>query len=159
MVFDTDLLRRDKAAMEKCEPIFKKIEEVATHNEWRVIDAFTKNRVGAHHLNGTTGYGYDDAGRDTLDRVFADIMGTEDALVRYTLASGTATITAGLFGMLRPGDRMLILTGTPYDTLLGVLGINGQSDGSLADFNIECETVPHTKDGLPDIIKITEKLT
>ena len=157
MIFDADLMARDKAAIEKCEPVFKDIEATATHNQWRVIEAFSKNRVGAQHLNGTTGYGYDDIGRDTLDRVFADIMGTDDALVRHTLASGTSTITVGLFGMLRPGDNMLILTGTPYDTLLGVLGINGASDGSLADFKINCE-VADLKNGYPDIDKITAKL-
>lgn len=157
MIFDDDLMRRDKAAIEKCRPVFKDIEATATHNQWRVIQAFSKNRVGAQHLCGTTGYGYDDAGRDTLDRVFADIIGTQDALVRHTLASGTATITAGLFGMLRPGDSMLILTGTPYDTLLGVLGINSKSEGSLADFKIKCDIVP-LKDGAPDIKTITKKL-
>ena len=111
------------------------------------------------HLGTSTGYGYGDIGRDTLDRVFADCMGAEDAIVRHSFASGTHTLTVALFGILRPGDRVLMLTGRPYDTIIGVFGFEGHTDGSLADFGVEYNQIDLRTDGTPDIDAIRAELS
>lgn len=111
------------------------------------------------HLGTSTGYGYGDIGRDTLDRVFADCMGAEDAIVRHSFASGTHTLTVALFGILRPGDRVLVLTGRPYDTIIGVFGFEGHTDGSLADFGVEYNQIDLRTDGTPDIDAIRAELS
>ena len=125
-----DMLALDKEVMEICKPYFEKVDEVASYNQMKVLKAFIDNGISATHLVGTTGYGYDDRGRDGLDRLFADIMGAEDALCRYNFMSGTHTLTVALFGVLRTGDLMVCATGTPYDTLHGVIGIDGSHYGS-----------------------------
>jgi cystathionine beta-lyase family protein involved in aluminum resistance len=102
----------------------------------RVLDAFAAERVGAHHFASVSGYGHGDLGRETLDRVFARVLQAEAAAVRLQFVSGTHAIAAALFGVLRPGDRLLALTGRPYDTLEEVIGIRGGGQGSLAEFGI-----------------------
>ena len=111
------------------------------------------------HLGTSTGYGYGDVGRDTLDQVIADCMGAEDAIVRHSFASGTHTLTVALFGILRPGDKVLVLTGRPYDTIIGVFGFEGHTDGSLADFGVEYHQVDLLPDGTPDINAIRAELS
>ena len=115
-----------------------------------MLAAFINNKVSEAHLGATTGYGYDDIGRDNLDRVVAEIFGTEDALVRYSFASGTHTISTALFGLLRPGDRMLCACGLPYDTLLPVLGVK-ETPGSLKDFGVQIDVLELLPDGTIDI--------
>lgn len=117
---------------------FKNIEEIAQINQMRVMKAFSDNRVSDAHFAETSGYGYDDLGRDTLDRVYADIFECEDALVRHNFISGTHALSTALFGVLRTGDVLLSVTGAPYDTLLDVIGTEKSTgDGSLRDFGIE----------------------
>ena len=148
------LLEYDKKARALCRDTFEKIDEIAMHNQHKVLSAFIKNGVSESHLGISTGYGYGDRGRDTLEQVFADCVGAEDSLIRHNFVSGTHTLSVMLFGVLRPGDTMLCLTGRPYDTLIGVLGIDGHSDGSLADFGINYEQVELDGKGEPDIAEI-----
>ncbi len=137
---------------------FKKIDEIARYNGEKVLSAFIKNKVPETALHGTTGYGYDDVGRDILDRVYADAFGTEDALVRFNFVNGTHTISTALYGLLRPGDRLLMCTGAPYDTLEEIVGKRGESgNGSLRDFGIEYEEVGLLADGMPDLERIAER--
>ena len=124
--FSQKLLELDKKAMELCKPEFEKIDEIRDYNQVKMLKAFTDNRVAATHLVGTTGYGYDDAGRDKLDQVFAQVVGAEDALCRPHFLSGTHALTVALFGLLRAGDTLLAATGRPYDTLEGVIGLKSR---------------------------------
>lgn len=117
--------------------IFFNVEKTAAHNQAKVLDAFIKHRVDDSHLQGTTGYGYDDAGREVIEKVFADVLGAEDSLVRHSFANGTHAIATCLYAALRPGDTLLCVTGKPYDTLHNVIGIGSNRDiGSLADYGI-----------------------
>ena len=118
-------------------PIFSGIDTQVKSNLKKVLNAYRDRKVGVQHFASVTGYGHDDLGRDTLDRVFADVMGAEAALVRVQFVSGTHAIACALFGILRPGDEMLAVAGAPYDTLEEVIGIRGNSQGSLAEFNIQ----------------------
>lgn len=132
-------------------PEFKKAEEIAEVNQLKVMKAFADNRVSETHFSSTTGYGYDDIGRDTLDKIYAQIFECEDALVRHHFISGTHTLSTMLFAVLRPGDTLAAITGKPYDTLEEVIGISGEpGGGSLADFGIGYREVALTKDGSPD---------
>ena len=116
---------------------FEAIDERAEINQLKVIRAMQKNRVGENHLNGSTGYGYNDSGRDVLERVYADVFRTEDALVRSQITCGTHALTIALSAILRPGDELLSPVGKPYDTLEGVIGIEGSgTKGSLREFGI-----------------------
>ncbi len=149
----------DAAALKKVENKFKEIDETTNYNQLKVLKAFINHRVNEAHFATSTGYGYGDIGRETLDSVVAEIFGGEDALIRHSFASGTHTLTVALFGLLRPGDKMLCLTGRPYDTLIGVLGCDGKIDGSLADFGVEYSEVQLDNSGRPDIEKIKEALS
>ncbi len=138
---------------------FKHIDDNAEINQFRVMKAFSDNRVSDSHFVETTGYGYDDAGRDTLDRVYADIFGAEDALVRHNFISGTHTISTALFGVLRPGDTLMSVTGKPYDTLGEVIGTEGgEGNGSLKDFGVEYLQTELRSDGTPDFDAIKDAL-
>lgn len=140
-----------KECEEQVKPAFKKIEEIAEKNQWKVMKAFADNRVSESHFAPTYGYGYDDLGRDTLDRVYADIFDCEDALVRHQLISGTHTLSTVLFGILRPGDILFSVTGRPYDTLEEVIGIAGEDgNGSLKDFGVEYIEAALLLTGEPD---------
>ena len=116
----------------------------------RVLAAFAAERLGAHHFASVSGYGHGDQGRDTLDRVFARVLQAEAAAVRLQFVSGTHAIATALFGVLRPGDRLLALTGRPYDTLEEVIGLRGSGQGSLAEFGILYDELPLTGQGLVD---------
>lgn len=115
---------------------FSKIDRINERNQWKVIEAFKKHKVSDFHFSGSTGYGYNDSGREVLDLVYADVFGAEQALVRPHFASGTHTISTALFGVLRPGDELLYITGKPYDTLHKVIGHGQDGTGSLADWGI-----------------------
>ena len=136
-------------ALEKAHTQFKIIDEITEYNQQKVISAFIQHGVSESHFASTTGYGYGDRGRDTLDRIWADVFGAEDALVRHNFTCGTHTLATALFGVLRPGDKMLSITGTPYDTIHNVIGISGSGMGSLKDFGVSYDEVP-LKDGKID---------
>ena len=155
---DERLQKLDTAVLQQCSKPFAEIEKTTEYCQLKVLNAFIENGVSESHFAATTGYGYDDRGRDTLDRVVAQSLGAEDALLRYSFASGTHTIAVALFGVLRPGDRLLCVTGRPYDTLIGVLGCDEKTSGSLADFNIEYNEVALKPDGTPNHAAITEEL-
>ena len=147
-------------AEESIEEQFKHIENICEINQLRVMKAFADNRVSDSHFVATTGYGYDDLGRDTLDRVYADIMGAEDALVRHNFISGTHTISTALFAVLRPNDILVSITGKPYDTLEEVIGIQGEAgNGSLKDFGVKYVQIDLKHDGTPDLEQIKFTLT
>ncbi|MCG5060137.1 MAG: methionine gamma-lyase family protein [Limnoraphis sp. WC205] len=130
--------------------IFSGIDGQVKQNLKRVLDAFRQHRVGTHHFAGVTGYGHDDLGRQTLDRVFAEIMGAEAAAVRVQFVSGTHAIACALFGVLRPGDEMLAVAGAPYDTLEEVIGLRGKSQGSLLEYGISYRQIDLQLDGKID---------
>lgn len=138
----------------------KEIESVQRYNQQKMLAAFNKAGVSESHFAASTGYGYDDRGRDVLDEVYAYAFGAEDALVRWNFVSGTHTLTVALFGLLRPGDKMLCVTGTPYDTIQGVIGIEGRDEpGSLKEFGIQYEQVELCPDGTPDYEAIERTVT
>ncbi|MFQ4136769.1 aminotransferase class I/II-fold pyridoxal phosphate-dependent enzyme [Nodosilinea sp. PGN35] len=123
-------------------PIFSGIDAQVKQNLERVLAAFRRQRVGSHHFSSVSGYGHDDIGRDTFDRVFAEVMGAEAALARSQFVSGTHAIACALYGVLRPGDEMLAVAGTPYDTLEEVIGLRGTGQGSLAEFGVSYRELP-----------------
>lgn len=127
--------------------IFYAIDTKVKQNLSKVLKAFRRHRVGVHHFAGVSGYGHDDLGRQTLDKVFAEVMDAEAAAVRVQFVSGTHAIACCLFGVLRPGDTMLAVAGTPYDTLEEVIGLRGLNQGSLADFGINYQELALTKQG------------
>ncbi|GAF15593.1 aluminum resistance protein [Bacillus sp. JCM 19045] len=130
-----------KHAEEKIKRQHEATDEIALINQARVLDSYAKHQVADFHFTPSTGYGYDDAGRDTLERIYADVFGGEAALVRNQIVSGTHAIAVALFGVLRPGDELLYITGTPYDTLEEIVGIRGNKKGSLQDFQITYQKV------------------
>ncbi len=156
--FDIDekIIKLSQKSEEKCKEAFERMEKISAYNEAKVLKAFVDNRISASHLMGTTGYGYDDIGRDTLDKVFAQVMGAEDALVRHSFVSGTHALTVALFGVLRTGDTMVAVTGAPYDTLEEVIGIRGEGNGSLKDYGINYKQVDLLENGKPDMRAIKE---
>jgi cystathionine beta-lyase family protein involved in aluminum resistance len=131
-------------------PIFYNIDTLVKQNLKKVLDSFRNHRVGTHHFAGVSGYGHDDLGRQTLDEVFAQVMGAEAAAVRVQFVSGTHAIACCLFGVLRPGDEMLAVVGAPYDTLEEVIGLRGQNQGSLVEFGIRYRELPLTREGTVD---------
>ena len=124
----------------------------------RVLDALSAERVGTQHFTSLTGYGHGDQGREVVDRVFARVLGAEAAAVRLQFVSGTHAISAALFGVLRPGDRLLSITGRPYDTLEEVIGLRGQGQGSLAEFGIAYDEIDLQPDGAVDEVALSQAL-
>ena len=118
-----DILQMAKEVEKECQDTFEKIEQIEEYNSLKVLRAFQRNRISDIHFGSTTGYGYGDIGRDTIEKVFAEVLGAEDSLVRSQIISGTHALTVALFAMLRPGDTMLSISGKPYDTLDEVIGI------------------------------------
>ncbi len=135
------------------------IDQLIDPNQWKVVAAFQKHRVSDYHFSSSTGYGYNDRGREVLDLVYADVFGAEAALVRPHFASGTHTIATALFGVLRPGDELLYITGTPYDTLHKVIGKPNDGMGSLQDWGVHYAEVALLADGLPDWVNIQKSIT
>ena len=158
--FSDELQSLSQKALSKCQEQFKKIDAVTEFNQQRVLKAFQDNYVSESHFTSSTGYGYGDRGREVLDEVTAQIFGTEDALIRHSFASGTHTLAVMLFGVLRPRDTVLCVTGKPYDTIHSVIGLNDSSAGmgSLKDFDIQFEWVELKEDGSVDYEAFTEKL-
>lgn len=145
---DERIEKASNEALKKCGEQFKKIEEIAEYNQLKVQSAFIEYGISESHFAPSTGYGYGDRGREVLDKVWARVFGAEDALVRHNFTCGTHTLATALFGVLRPGDKMLCVTGTPYDTIHNVIGISGSGMGSLKDFGVEYAEVPLKNDRL-----------
>lgn len=154
---DNDIINASKDALNKCKEQFVKINEITEYNQLKVQKAFIDKGVSETHFTSSTGYGYGDRGRDLLDEVWAQVLGAEDALVRHNFVSGTHTLTTALFGVLRPNDEMLCVTGTPYDTIHGVIGITGEGMGSLKDFGVKYDEVA-LKDEKPDLEAISNAI-
>lgn len=153
--FSEKLLTAADKAEDKTEAAFARIDEICRRNSEKVLKAFIDNGVADMHLKGTTGYGYGDDGRDKADQVFAQALGAEDALVRHGFVNGTHAISTALFGVLRPGDLLLAVTGRPYDTLEEV--IFGEKGGSLKEFGVNYKQIDLLPDGRPDIKAIMEQ--
>ncbi|MDJ1184430.1 aminotransferase class I/II-fold pyridoxal phosphate-dependent enzyme [Roseofilum casamattae] len=131
-------------------PTFASIDTQIKQNLHKVLTAFRSHQVGVHHFNSVTGYGHDDLGRQTFDRLFAEVMGAETAIARVQLVSGTHAIACALFGILRPGDELLAIAGPPYDTLEEVIGLRGQGSGSLKEYGITYRQLDLTPAGIID---------
>ncbi|QHO68189.1 aminotransferase class I/II-fold pyridoxal phosphate-dependent enzyme [Pediococcus pentosaceus] len=158
--FKPEVKRIIEEVEKQIQPRLSEIDDQVTFNQRKVLEAFQKERISEENLNGATGYGYNDMGRDALDRVYADVFKTEDALVRPQFVSGTHTISSAYFGMLRPGDKLLYLTGMPYDTIQEVIGVTGKAGmGSLKDFKIDFDYVPLLENGKVDFKAAKTKLT
>lgn len=130
---------------------FEKLDDIAAYNQYKVLDAFQKNSIRDMHFSWNTGYGYDDAGRDATERVYADVFHTEAAIVRPIIVNGTHALTLALAGVLRPGDELIYCTGAPYDTLEEAIGIRGEGKGSLREFGIRYKQVELTPEGDVDL--------
>lgn len=148
-----EIRRIGQEAEKAIRPMFDRIDEISERNTEKVLAAFSKNRVGESMFAGTTGYGYDDQGRDTLDQIYADIFGTEAALVRISFVNGTHALCCALFSAVQPGDVILSVTGPAYDTLMNT--ITGDMPGSLKSYGIGYRQV-EMKDGLADLPAIKE---
>ena len=157
-MISNEILQLAARADKELSGVYAKIDEIALHNTAKVMDAFKNNRVSESHFAATTGYGYDDIGRTVTEKVYAEAFGTEKALVRQCICNGTHALTVGLFGLLRPGDTLLSVTGKPYDTLEEVIGLTGDAGvGSLRDFGVnykECQIGENFADMLDDTVKV-----
>lgn len=141
------------------EPIFKRIHKVALANQKKVLDGFRKCNVSDYHFNPSTGYGYDDMGRETLESLYAEIFKGEAALVRPQIISGTHAIATALLGVLRPGDELVYVTGQPYDTLLDIVGVTGNGIGSLKEFNIGYKHIDLLENGKVDFDNVINNVS
>jgi cystathionine beta-lyase family protein involved in aluminum resistance len=151
-----EIIRLSEAVMADIAPVFNGIDRASQENTEKVLRAFQKHRVSEGCLTGTTGYGYGDKGRDTLDLIWADVFGAESALVRIGFVNGTHAIAAAIFAALKTGDVLLSATGLPYDTLRGVIGIDGDYRGSLRDYGIGYTQAELQPDGSPDLASISK---
>jgi len=138
---DESVIRISNMAEKEVEKVFRSINAVKEFNQYKVIQAMQTHNVSDSHFGGTTGYGYDDRGRDVLDLVYAKVFNAEDAMVRHNIVSGTQALAICMYGNLRPGDELISITGKPYDTLEEVIGIRGEGAGSLKEFGIEYKQV------------------
>lgn len=142
-----------------CKLKFEQVNKMVEINQKQVLDAFKEEQIGDYHFNSTDGYGYDDSGRDSLEAIYATVFGGEDALVRPQIVSGTHAIATALFALLQPGDELLYITGSPYDTLEEVIGKRGNSAGSLKDYHISYNEVALRRDSSIDYEGIKEAIT
>lgn len=159
MPFSDKIQAAMKQVEERISEAIQQIDRLIDPNQWKVVAAFQKHRVSDYHFNSSTGYGYNDRGREVLDLVYADVFGAEAALVRPHFASGTHTISTALFGVLRSGDELLYITGKPYDTLHKVIGEPNDGKGSLQDWGVHYAEVALLEDGLPDWLAIQASMT
>ena len=143
-------------AEQKLAPMFDEIDKIALFNQEKVLNAFREERIALRHFMASTGYGYGDEGRESLGKVYAHAFGAERSIVSPAILSGTHALTVALFGVLRPGNRVLCVSGVPYDTLRGVVW--GKGNGSLADFGITFETVPLDGFGKIDLSAVRKAL-
>lgn len=150
--------KASEKALALCQTQFASIDEVTEYNQLKVQKAFIDFGVSETHFGASTGYGYGDSGRETLDKVWAQVFGCEDALVRHNFTCGTHTLAVALFGVLRPGDQVLCVSGTPYDTLHSVIGLRGEGMGSLKEMGIAFDCVALKNDRL-DFASIEQAIT
>ena len=157
--YKPEVLALDEKAMELCQPYFRHMEEIRDFNQLKMLKAFADTQMSSTDMLGTTGYGLWDTGRAKLEQIFAEVMGAEDALVRSQFQSGTHTLAVALFGLLRAGDTLLAATGRPYDTLEGVIGLDGKGKGTgtLMDYGIRYDEAPLKADFTPDYDLIAQK--
>ena len=154
--FDDKILALAEKAEANCD--FSQIDKIKEYNSGKVLSAFMENKVSEQCFYGSSGYGYGDVGRDILDSVYAKVFGTEDALVRHNFVSGTHALSVALWGVLRTGDKIVSVTGKPYDTLEEVIGIAGdKGNGSLMDYGVLYDQVELLPDGTPDLTAIAQK--
>ena len=149
-----DVIKLVNECEEKLQDEFKKCDDLCFKNSTKVLNSFIKNRISTTHFEGTNGYGYDDLGREKIEKVFSDVLGAESSLVRSQLVSGTHAISTALFSVLRPGDVMLSIVGTPYDTLHEIIGLR-ENPSSLIAHNIKYKQID-LKDNDFDYEKIKE---
>lgn len=141
------------------QPVFKQVQDNTLFNQKKVLDGFRNCNVSDYHFNPSTGYGYNDTGRDTLEELYADVFKAEAALVRPQIISGTHAISTALLGVLRPGDDLLYITGQPYDTLLDIVGVTGNGIGSLIEYQIGYDHVDLLENGAVDFDTVAEKIS
>lgn len=146
-----EVFRMAEEAEKETHEVFRRIDAIAERNTRKVMEAFQDNRVSDSCFAGTTGYGYDDLGRETLDKIYAQVFGAEAALVRINFVNGTHALTAAMFATVKPGDTILAATGMPYDTLRSAIGISGSCHGSLKFYGIDYAQVDLRADSTPDI--------
>lgn len=158
-LFSEEIERIREEAEAKIKDRLQLVDRIVDHNQWKVIEAFQSRQVSDFHFAGSTGYAYNDRGREVLDEVYALVFGAEAALVRPHFASGTHTIATALFGLLRPGDELLYITGRPYDTLHKVIGTPGDGTGSLQDFGVSYRETALTSDGQVDWEQVESAIT
>lgn len=156
--FSNKIRSASESALNGTKEVFAEIEAIKEYNQQKVLRAFIDHNVCEADFGETTGYGYGDRGREKLDAIYADVFGAEDAIVRHSFTCGTHTLAVALYGVLRPGDTMLCVTGTPYDTIHGVIGLSGEGMGSLRDFGVKYAQVDLDKNGLPDLAAIEKAL-
>ncbi|MEG1775610.1 MAG: methionine gamma-lyase family protein [Clostridia bacterium] len=147
-----------QAAEKRCQQLFEQIDEIALANTEKVLNIMQSHQVAARHFAPTTGYGYDDVGRDTLELLFADLFEADAAIVRPQIASGTHALSMCLFGLLRPGDELMYASDAPYDTLEEVIGVRGCPPGSLREMGVSYAQVPLNAQGELDIPAIRAKM-
>ena len=157
MGINSDVLNISDEIINDLSQRFQKIDKIAEYNQLKVVSAFQKNKVAEEHFNTTTGYGYNDIGRDTLEKVYADVFHTDDALVRPQITCGTHALGLALSANLRPGDKLMYISGKPYDTLEEVIGIR-PSKGSLAEYGVKYDQVDLLENGEFDLEGIKNKL-
>ena len=157
--YKPEVLALDEKALKLCQPYFKQMEDIRDYNQLKMLKAFADTQMSSTDMLGTTGYGLWDTGRAKLEQIFAEVMGAEDALVRSQFQSGTHTLAVALFGLLRAGDTLLAATGRPYDTLEGVIGLDGKGKGTgtLMDYGIKYDEAPLKADFTPDYELIAQK--
>lgn len=151
-----------RKALKTVQPAFSRMEEIREYNQLRVLRAFWNAKISDAHFGVQTGYGYDDIGREKIEQMYAEIFGAEAAYVRIQISAGTQAIALCLFGVLRPGDELLSVTGRPYDTLASAIGISEDEKllgmGSLREYGIQYKEVPLSEDGSPDLNQITSAI-
>ncbi|MEG2937876.1 MAG: methionine gamma-lyase family protein, partial [Vagococcus sp.] len=154
-----DLIEKIKQVDEKIMPVRMELQEIALTNQGKVLESFRNNKLSESHFAPSTGYGYDDIGRDALESIYAEVFKTEAALVRPQIVSGTHAISTALFGVLRPGDELMYITGTPYDTLHEVIGTAGNGIGSLKEFGVSYQEILLTKAGEVDFEEVEKRIS
>jgi len=158
LVFSRKLLEIKQRVLQEARPLFQQIEETAESNTLKVLNTMREVRLSEAHFTTTSGYAYDDIGRQKLDELYAMVFDAEKALVRTQFVSGTHALATVLFGLLRPGDTLLSVTGVPYDTMQTVIGYAHPSPGSLKEFGISYDEVP-LQDGRVDLTALSQKVT
>lgn len=156
---DPRVLELSAQAEAAISPMFARLDDIMTYNQYKVLDAMQRNGLKDMHFGWNTGYGYDDPGRDAIEQIYSDVFHTDSALVRPNIVNGTHALAITLMGILRPGDELIYCTGGPYDTLEEVIGIRGEGKGSLRDYGVTYKQVDLCPDGSMDLDRIKEAIS